>query len=239
MLTAKRLVILFTSLSVALSMIAGIALGALLFSTREVVVTTVTVPHTLTQTVVQTATVERTVTTLSTHTVTYTLTTYIRNPAIYSLGEEFEVEMLRLTVINVTEARHIKALRVPGMIYEYYAPQPGLKLVVIYISIFNPTPSGIYLPRDLSFRLIADSRNTYLKASLESLVRLEQTSSDVVNTSVEHLDLSIYVYAKTVPPSSTVIASAVFQIPEEEKPAVLVIEWSGGIFLVNLEAYAQ
>jgi len=94
------------------------------------------------------------------------------------------------------------------------------------------------LPRDLSFRLIADSVNTYSQASLESLVKLEQTSSDVVNTSAEHLDISLYVYAKAVPPSSTVIASAVFQIPEGEEPAVLVIEWSGGIFLVNLETYA-
>jgi len=239
MSTTKRLVILFTSLSVALAMIAGTALGALLFSIREVVVTTITLPHTLTQTTVRTATVERTVTVVSTRTVTHTLTTYVRNPAIYSLGEEFEIEMVRLMVVNVTEASHLKALRVPGMIYEYYAPQPGLKLVVVYISVFNPTPSGIYLPRDLSFRLIADSGNTYSQTSLESLVRLEKPSADVVNASVEHLDLSLYVYAKAVPPNSTVTASAVFQIPEEEKPAVLVIEWRGKTYLVNLEVYTR
>jgi len=238
MLTTRSLIILFTSLSVALSMIAGTALGALLFSVHEVVVTTVTVSRTLTQTVVQTATVERTVTTVSNRTVTHTLTTYVRNPALYSLGEGFELQMLRLTAVNVTEANHLKALRVPGMIYEYYAPQPGFKLVVVYISIFNPTPSGIYLPRDLLFRLITDSRNTYSQAGLESLVRLEQPPPGVVNTSVEHLDLSIYVYAKAVPPNSNVTVSAVFQILKEEKPAVLVIEWRDTTYLVNLEVYA-
>jgi len=239
MSTTRRLVILLTALSVALSMIAGTALGALLFSIHEVVVTTVTVPRTLTQTIVQTVAVERTVTVVSTRTVTHTLTTYVRNPAIYSLGEEFEIEMVRLVVVNVTEASHLKALRVPGMIYEFYAPQPGLKLVVVYISIFNPTPSGIYLPRDLLLRLITDSGNMYSQASLESLVRLEQPSADVVNASVEHLDLSLYVYAKAVPPNSTITASAVFQISEEEKPAVLIVEWRGKTYLVNLEAYAQ
>jgi len=113
-----------------------------------------------------------------------------------------------------------------------------MKLIVIWIEMkyigTKPTSSLLLqpLPR-VSFYLVTDKRNTYGDTSPCYFTEIDTLSPEIVAQAIEYIgppSLSEPLY-----PGQSYTITLLFQIPEDENPAILLAEYQGSHFIIPLK----
>jgi len=116
----------------------------------------------------------------------------------------------------------------------YYSAKPQLKLVIVWLMMKN-VATKVDSPPWLSFYLVTDKRNTYSRAiplfDLENIGT--NVTPEIASQAIEyHEPSSIYL---RLYPGENYTATVVFQVLEDENPAIFLVEYGGEYFIVPLK----
>jgi len=193
----------------------------------ETLTTTRTTSVPITITAVSPTTVVTTVTTL----IPTTVTTYVPIGGLtgtYSIGEVFRIENFEFACLGYTMSKYIKNV----WIGHYYSALPQRKLVIVWLMVKN-VGTKIDSPSWFSFYLVTDKRNTYFRADPPSDLKALETdvTPEIASQAIEYRDpalLKLY-------PSENSTATVVFQVLEDENPAIFLVEYESEYFIVPLK----
>jgi len=166
----------------------------------------------------------RTITTTATITITHSITV----PTgvclgTYHIGEPYRAGNFNFIVLGYVMTKYIKFVNLSKNCYEYYSAKPQQKLVVLQLAMRNVGTEKPCLGPSFSASLITDKRNTYDSAFIHDLEYVGSNAGSEIDS--QAVDLS-KIYNGTssgyIYPNQTVVSPLVFQIPENEDPAILL-----------------
>lgn len=203
--------------------------------TTSVPITITTVsPTTVVTTEVKTLTTTKAVTVPTTVTTILptTVTTYMPIGGLtgtYSVGEVFRIGNFEFACLGYTMSKYIKEKEIE---YYYYSAWPQRKLVIVWLMIKN-VGTKVDSPPWHGFYLVTDKRNTYSEADpsfdLEGIGT--NVTPEIASQAIEYHGLiSLELY-----PSENYTATVVFQVLEDENPAIFLVEYLSEYFIVPLK----
>jgi len=182
-----------------------------------------TITETLTRTITSTSYVFTTITfPPTTTTITYSMTIPVGGyNGTYRVGEPFRIGNFEYAVLGYTITKYIKSKSLTGEYY-YYSAQPQRKIIVVWLNVKN-----VGIKEDTPYikaYLITVQRNFYDQVwyIYSSFRHFLDTPTDpaIVSQAVEYVDL------RELTPNESIVATILFQIPDYEDPAILLIGYS-------------